>query len=253
MPQRAFYSDERGVPKEAPMKTMALLSTAAAVLLIGAGAANAQSAKDQAAPERAPAAQRSAPAEKVAPSMNAGERKTPETTGQGASGESKAGTAMEKGGTTGAAPKSDKPDMNKSDKSDKTGMKSEDRSKKSSETAKDNDRGGSKASETKSSESKSENKSTTGQGAAAGKARLSGEQRTKITTIIRKHRVAPAHLNISVRVGARVPGNVHFYPLPMEVVEVYPQWRGYDYILVGGGDILVVDPRTHEIVAVLPA
>ena len=36
-----------------------------------------------------------------------------------------------------------------------------------------------------------ENRSTTGQGAAAGSANLSTEQRTKITSIIRQHKVEP--------------------------------------------------------------
>ena len=81
---------------------------------------------------------------------------------------------------------------------------------------------------------------------------LSTEQRTKINTIIRQNKVEPAHLNVSVRVGTRVPESVRFYPLPAEVFVVYPQWRGYDYILVGD-QILVINPRTHEIVAILDA
>ena len=52
--------------------------------------------------------------------------------------------------------------------------------------------------------------------------------------------------------GTRVPDSVHFYPLPREVFVIYPEWRGYDYILVGD-EILVIDPRTHEIVAILDA
>jgi hypothetical protein len=64
--------------------------------------------------------------------------------------------------------------------------------------------------------------------------------------------VAPAHLNVSVHVGARVPQSVHYYPLPTEVVEIYPEWRGYMFILVGD-EIVVVNPRTHLIVAVLEA
>ena len=84
------------------------------------------------------------------------------------------------------------------------------------------------------------------------RANLSTEQRTKINTIIRQHKVEPTHLNVSVRVGTRVPDSVRFYPLPAEVFVVYPEWRGYDYILVGG-QILVINPRTHEIVAILEA
>ena len=95
-------------------------------------------------------------------------------------------------------------------------------------------------------------RATTGQGAAAGSANLSTEQRTKINTILRQNKVEPAHLNVSVRVGTRVPESVRFYPLPAEVFVVYPEWRGYSYILVGD-QILVINPRTHEIVAILEA
>jgi hypothetical protein len=35
-------------------------------------------------------------------------------------------------------------------------------------------------------------------------------------------------------------------------VQINPRWRGYDYFLVGE-QIIVVNPRTHEIVAVLDA
>jgi hypothetical protein len=64
--------------------------------------------------------------------------------------------------------------------------------------------------------------------------------------------VEPIRLNVSVRVGTRVPDSVRFHPLPVEVVNVYPEWRGYDYILVDE-QIVVLDPRTHEIVAILDA
>jgi hypothetical protein len=92
---------------------------------------------------------------------------------------------------------------------------------------------------------------TTGQG-AAGSARLSTEQRSKITTVIRQQKVQPVKLNVSISVGTRVPSSVHYYPLPREVVVIYPEWRGYDYILVGD-QIVIIDPRSHEIVAILEA
>jgi Protein of unknown function (DUF1236) len=93
--------------------------------------------------------------------------------------------------------------------------------------------------------------SATGQG-EAGAANLTSEQHTKITGIIRQHKVAPTQLNVSVRVGTRIPDSVHFYPLPPEVFVIYPEWRGYDYIMVGD-EILVIDPSTHQIVAILEA
>ena len=53
-------------------------------------------------------------------------------------------------------------------------------------------------------------------------------------------------------VGASVPRTVRFYSLPVELLDIYPGWRGYDYFLVGN-QIIVVNPRTLEIVAILDA
>lgn len=93
---------------------------------------------------------------------------------------------------------------------------------------------------------------TTGQAGAGAK--LSTEQRTKITTVIRGEHVAPVNnVNFDVSVGTRVPrGEISFHPLPSEIVTIYPEWRGYEFFLARD-EIIVVDPRTLEIVAVLPA
>ncbi|HEU4659939.1 MAG TPA: DUF1236 domain-containing protein [Pseudolabrys sp.] len=94
---------------------------------------------------------------------------------------------------------------------------------------------------------------TTGQGAAGTRASLSSEQRTKITTVIKERNVRPVeHVNFNISVGTRVPHSVHLYPLPTEVVTIYPAWRGYEFILVED-QIVVINPHTFEIVAVLPA
>ncbi len=224
------------------MKNARLLSTVAATLLLAVGAASAQDVKKDEAPARAPAAQQNAPAEKVAPAMkpgaqNAQGKKAPETTGQAPEGDgTKASNkgAMDNKTDKGAAAK------------DSSDAKSGDVKTKTNDTAQG-------ATGAKSSQSTTDkDRATTGQGAAAGSANLSTEQRTKINTIIRQHKVEPTHLNVSVRVGTRVPDSVRFYPLPAEVFVVYPEWRGYDYILVGG-QILVINPRTHEIVAILEA
>lgn len=100
-------------------------------------------------------------------------------------------------------------------------------------------------------ETKGTEKSQTTVGMAGAGAQLSTEQRTKITTVIREQRVAPiTNVNFSIAVGTRVPREVSFHRLPAEVVTIYPEWRGYDYILVRD-QILVIDPRSHEIVAIL--
>ena len=82
---------------------------------------------------------------------------------------------------------------------------------------------------------------------------MSTEQRTTIRTSITKQNIKPVtNVNFSISVGTRVPRGVAFHPLPVEVVSIYPDWRGYEFILVGD-QIVVVNPRTLEIVAVLDA
>ena len=83
-------------------------------------------------------------------------------------------------------------------------------------------------------------------------AKLTTEQRTKITSVIREQKVERVSLNVSVNVGTRIPTSVHVYPLPQQVIVIYPEWRGYDYILVGE-QIVIINPRTHEIVAIIEA
>ena len=225
------------------MKNARLLSTVAATLLLAVGAASAQDVKKDEAPARAPAAQQNAPAEKVTPAMkpgaqNAQGKRAPETNGQAPEGDKTKASdkgAMDNKKDKGAAAK------------DTSDTKSGDVKTKTNDTAQ-----GATGAKSSQSTTTDKDRATTGQGAAAGSASLSTEQRTKINTIIRQHKVEPAHLNVSVRVGTRVPESVRFYPLPAEVFVIYPEWRGYDYILVGD-QILVISPRTHEIVAILEA
>jgi hypothetical protein len=220
----------RGHPEEASVKKARLLSTVAAALLFGVGAVSAQGmSKDT--PERAPAAQQSAPAEKVAPSMKNGDHKAPQTTGQ-ATPDNKPGAAKE---TTGQAPKSE-PRPQESSPANGGVSKSNSDNSPASPSAKS---------------TSEQNRATTGQG-AAGSAKLTTEQRTKISSVIKEQKVERVNLNVSVNVGTRIPASVHVHPLPQQVIVIYPEWRGYDYILVGE-QIVIINPRTHEIVAIIEA
>jgi len=238
-----------------------LLSTVAFALLIGAGAASAQGmSKDT--PERAPAAQQNAPAEKVAPSMKNGDHKAPQTTGQ-ATPDAKSGKGKETTGqaasdklnksdkgkeTTGQSPSSEKSDMNQRSPG---GAQRE--SNPANGGVNNKSRTESNPAAAPSNRSSSEHdRATTGQG-AGGSAKLTTEQRTKISSVIRSQKVERVNnLNVSISVGTRIPESVHVHALPQEVVVIYPEWRGYDYILVGD-EIVIISPRTHEIVAVLEA
>jgi hypothetical protein len=94
-----------------------------------------------------------------------------------------------------------------------------------------------------------ERSQTTGQAGAGAK--ISTEQRTKITTVIRNEHVQPlTNVNFNISVGTRIPRDVSYHVLPTEVVTIYPEWRGYNYVMVRD-QIIVIDPQTFEIVAVL--
>jgi hypothetical protein len=144
----------------------------------------------------------------------------------------------------------DRNGMKAEGREDRNGMKAEGREDRKGMKAEGReDRNGSMKAETKGSETRTQ--TTTGQAGAGAK--LSTEQRTKITSVIREQHVAPvSNVNFSISVGTRVPREVSFHPLPTQIITIYPEWRGYEYFLVRD-QIVVVDPRTLEIVAVLEA
>jgi hypothetical protein len=99
---------------------------------------------------------------------------------------------------------------------------------------------------------------TTVQGREGGRSnvnvQLSQEQRTRIHDVIIKERSAPrvANVDFSLDVGVRVPRTIRLVRVPTSIVEIEPAWRGFEYFLVGD-EIVIVDPGTLEIVAVIPA
>lgn len=94
---------------------------------------------------------------------------------------------------------------------------------------------------------------TTGQGAAGTSSSLTTEQRTKITSSLKQEKAPRAtNVNFSLEIGTAIPSSVQRAPLPRAVVEVYPAWRGYEYVMVEN-DILIIDPATSRIVAIIEA
>lgn len=228
------------------MKSKLLISVASAALIGVGGIAFAQAPSPQSqggASSAPPAAQsggsmgvgtmqreESAPAGKMAPREGASGQRAQEQPGSGMKG------AQDK-----AASDNMKSNKNAAESDSKMAP-----NKAASEKSMDNNKA---ASDTK-TESKSG--TTTGQAGAGGK-QLTSEQRTSIHTSITKMNVRPVtKVNFSISVGTRVPRGVEFHPLPVEVINIYPDWRGYEFILVND-QIVVVNPRTLEIVAVLDA
>lgn len=92
---------------------------------------------------------------------------------------------------------------------------------------------------------------TTGVG---GSGTLTAEKRTRIRQTIVKSGSAPRvnNVNFSISVGTSVPRSVTLVAVPSAVIEIYPAWRGYEYFIVGN-EIVIVNPSTMRIIAVLPA
>jgi hypothetical protein len=228
-----------------------MITAATAALIAGTGFANAQGTNRE-APSAGAGMQQSAPSSdrgSAATPMNrdsAPEQGTKSTQSEEKM-QPKGGKTQQTQGDMKAGPKGEnKGEKSAQDTNTNNNMKGEKPNAMSSEKAED--RNGSMKADSKGVDSKSQ---TVGQAGAGAK--LSGEQRTKISTVIRNQHVAPVtNVNFSISVGTRVPRDVAFHPLPTEIVTIYPDWRGYEFILVNG-QIIVVDPQSFEIVAVIDA
>src|SRR6185437_12448939 len=232
-----------------------MVSVAALALIAGTGLANAQqgtkggeaggNATQHSAPadtSAAPSRSDSSGAAKSESSEKGGMKSTQSEHEKGGmkstQSEQKSPSAMKKESAQGTKEKSGAATNQRAE--EKSGnMKAEGRDSKS----------GTNAAETKSTTERSQ---TTGQAGAGAK--LTTEQRTKITTVIHNERVAPVtNVNFSISVGTRVPREgITLHRLPSEVVTIYPEWRSYEYIVVRS-QIIVIDPGTYEIVAILDA
>lgn len=85
-----------------------------------------------------------------------------------------------------------------------------------------------------------------------GPVNLTVSQRTEIhNTIINDHSAPRAsNLSIDLAVGVAVPTTVRFAPLPPRIVEIEPEWRGYDYF-VYNQEIVIIEPGTRRVVAII--
>ena len=244
-----------------------MVSVAALALLAGTGMANAQGMNKESGGAAGGAMQHSAPAEPSAAPSKADSSAGP------ARSEAAEPKGEMKGGMKSTQTEQKQPGAMKNDRAEdnvkggSTSQRAEDRAKGAEtnkradenmksghENNRDNmkaegrqEKNGTNAAETKST---TERTQTTGQAGAGAK--LNTEQRTKITSVIRNEHVqSVTNVNFPVSVGTRVPREgVHFYPVPAEVVTIYPQWRGYEFIVVNER-IVIIDPGTYEIVEII--
>jgi hypothetical protein len=236
-----------------------MISVAAAALIAGTGFANAQgTGMSREAPAAAAPAQQSAPAAEHGAS-DRGTSAGGTMNHDAAKPEMKSTQSEEKSPGAGKAQRADEGMQGQKSKTMSADEKPGEKSKTMS-SENDNGKGGKdmkaegrqdhNGNMNADSRNGSEGK-TVGQAGAGAK--LSTEQRTKITTVIKQQHIAPVtNVNFSISVGTRVPRDVTFHPLPAEIVTVYPDWRGYEFILVRD-QIVVIDPSSLEIVAVIDA
>jgi len=128
-------------------------------------------------------------------------------------------------------------------KSDGKNMKAEDN--KAGTAAKSNN------AENRPAATDSKSQTTTGNAATSATAAPPAEKRTQIVSAIKSEKIEETtNVNFNISVGSAVPASVHFHPLPARIVEIYPEWRGYDVIFVHG-QYIIVRPQTREIVYII--
>jgi len=92
---------------------------------------------------------------------------------------------------------------------------------------------------------------TTGNAATSATAAPPAEKQSQISSAIKQEKVEEVtNVNFNISIGTAVPSSVHYYPLPPRIVEIYPEWRGYDFILVRG-KYIILRPHTREIVYII--
>ncbi len=80
---------------------------------------------------------------------------------------------------------------------------------------------------------------------------LTTEQKTVIRSkVLTSSAPRVTNVNFDIRVGTVVPRAVRIAPVPVTLIEIEPTWRGYMYF-VYADEIIIVEPRTLQIVAVL--
>jgi hypothetical protein len=232
------------------MKNSLLSSVAALTLIIGAGSAFAQGTgmkggeapaatapKAESAPSKADSAAPSRKAEGAAP-MNSPKGSAETAPPSGA----KAGaTAQDKGEPKGSKAAND--------------MKADPRASSAATTPPANgaakDAKNPAADKAAATDSKAGDAKTTGNAATSATAAPPAEKRSQITSAIKQEKVEEVtNVNFNISIGTAVPSSVRYHPLPSRIVEIYPEWRGYDFIVVRG-QYIILRPQTHEIVYII--
>lgn len=83
-----------------------------------------------------------------------------------------------------------------------------------------------------------------------GATEISPISAAQIATALRATSGPPRNADVDVNVGAPLPGNVDVRPLPTMVVNLIPEYRGYEYV-VANDNVVIVEPATRKVVEVI--
>ncbi|MGO9423132.1 DUF1236 domain-containing protein [Roseiarcus sp.] len=84
---------------------------------------------------------------------------------------------------------------------------------------------------------------------AEGNAHLTNDKAARIADTLMAN-ATPQNVNVNVNVGARLPGGVDLMPLPVTIIDLVPEYRDYDYVVVND-EIVIVQPSTRDVVEVI--
>ncbi len=183
-----------------------------------------------------------------------GEKREPNGAGPGK--EAPKAAQSEKRAPNGAAPGKDVPKAAQSEKPEPDGSMRKDATR--AETPRGDEPKAAQSEKRGAPDAKRQGQAGQGQNGstgARGEPRVSGvkistEHASRIGETL--HREArPQRTTFDVRVGVRVPEGFEIRPLPIEIVEIEPEYRGYDYFIDTNDEIVFVSPQTHEIVGTI--
>jgi len=87
---------------------------------------------------------------------------------------------------------------------------------------------------------------------SAASVNVTTEQQTTIKQEIKQVNVAPVtNINFNVAIGVAVPHEVRLTPLPATIVKIVPRFEGFLFFLLPDGRIVIVSPKTLEIVLII--
>jgi DNA mismatch repair ATPase MutL len=259
----------RGLTKEISMRRILVASTFALALGLGTGVAYAQSSttQDTQGTQGGAASGCEAGATDCSGSTQGGssEGQQQSTTGsQGNSGDQEQTTpGMKTEPNTQGKTQSDQSDQNVQSQTDgSTGQKKEGQSGASQEQSTPSNESGTQG-QTNSGEksqtgtetkTKSQDNSSSDQSESGSTTSISVEQRTEVHNIIKEEKVTPVNrTEVHISVGTAVPKTIELHRLPPRIIKIVPAYKSYEYFVLDDGTIIIVDPDTLKIVAVLNA